>query len=206
MDMEKRTISLKGMQLQKEEGRSTLVGYAAVFGQTANLGSFHEVIAPGAFKRTLASWPDVRATIEHEGGLSTIGRTINETLFLAEDTKGLRVTIYLPNTNAGRDAMELVRERYITQMSFAFSVPKGGDAWAIDDGGRTLRTLREIELHNGDVSLVSYPAYESTTVSVEAREKARQMSGRGGLNSGSAAVAAAARKRKLQLVMLGNRK
>lgn len=173
MEIEKRTISLEGMELRSDEGHPVLEGYAAVFNQATNLGSFDEVIAPGAFRKTLGAGPDVRATIEHEGGLTTIGRTLNSTLFLAEDGKGLRVKIFPPDTQAGRDAVTLIRGGFVNQMSFAFRVPKGGDEWKAGKDGRSLRTLKEVDLHDGDVAVVSYPAYPTT--SVEARAMAEEM-------------------------------
>lgn len=202
MEIEKRTISLEGMELRSDEGHPVLEGYAAVFNLATNLGQFDEVIVPGAFKRTLAASPDVRATIEHEGGLTTIGRTRNNTLLLAEDGKGLRVKIFPPDTQAGRDAMTLVRGKYVNQMSFAFRVPKGGDEWKAGKDGRSLRTLKEVDLHDGDVAIVSYPAY--VTTSVEARAKAEELAAVDGQVTseevGAARARVAAMKREIQII------
>ena len=52
----------------------------------------------------------------------------------------------------------------ITQMSFGFSVRPGGQDWAKDDNGRTIRTLKKVRLY--DVSPVTYPAYPQTDVAV----------------------------------------
>lgn len=210
MEIEKRTISLDELELRSDEGVAVLEGYAAVFNQQTNLGQFDEMVMPGAFKRTLAAGPDVRATIEHEGGLTTIGRTGNNTLLLAEDGRGLRVKIFPPDTQAGRDALTLVRGKYVTQMSFAFRVPKGGDEWKAGKDGRSLRLLKEVDLHDGDVAIVSYPAYATT--SVEARAMAEQMSGVAFVDDGDAAnddeqpadarARVAAKRRAIQLIEL----
>ena len=175
-EQEKRTLEIADLELRSDEGQSIIEGYAAVFNQQTNLGQFDEMIMPGAFKRTLAvDKLDVRATIEHEGGLTTIGRTRNHTLLLAEDGKGLRVKIFPPDTQAGRDAMTLIRGGFVNQMSFAFRVPKGGDEWKPGKDGRSLRLLKNVDLHDGDVAIVAYPAYSAT--SAEARAMAESLAG-----------------------------
>lgn len=204
-DKETRTISLEGVELRSDEGQAVIEGYAAVFNQATNLGQFDEVIAPGAFRRTLASGPDVRATIEHEGGLTTIGRTRNNTLLMSEDGHGLRVKIFPPDTQAARDALTLIRGGFVNQMSFAFRVPKGGDEWQAGKDGRSLRTLKEVDLHDGDVAVVSYPAYPTT--SVEARAMAEQLAGgtvdgagREEGDAGAARARVAAMRRTIQII------
>lgn len=148
---------------------ATLVGYAAVFNHlSVDLGGFREVIRPGAFTGSLARQPDVRAVVEHGGGLEVLGRTTNGTLRLAEDDAGLRVEIEMPDTLAGRDTMTLVRRGDLSQMSFAFRVPQDGDRWTMTDS-YTLRELLNVDIHDGDVSVVAYPAYPATSVEARAR-------------------------------------
>lgn len=172
---ERRLLVAEGLEVREAEDAPPVIeGYAAVFNVPTTIWNFQEQIAPGAFKRTLANNPDVRATVEHEGGLTTIGRTRNGTLALSEDAVGLRVRIVPPDTQAGRDTLTLVRGGYVDQMSFAFRVPEGGEEWGNGDKGMPLRTLRDIELNDGDVSIVTYPAYPQT--SAQARDKATAMS------------------------------
>lgn len=150
----------------------TLTGYAAVFDSLSEkLGSFYERIAKGAFAETLKRGDDVRAFIEHEGGLSTLGRTTAGTLKLTEDSHGLHSTIVLPNTQAARDVSELVKSGNLNQMSFGFRVPKGGDDW-IDgkEGEADVRVLKQVDLI--DVSVVAVPAYPATDVQVASRSRA----------------------------------
>ena len=78
---------------------------------------------------------------------------------LLEDEVGLRVTAKLPNTTRGRDIAELLRTKVIDSMSFGFNVIK--DSWSRDGQTRTLESVRLFE-----TSIVSFPAYPSTTATV----------------------------------------
>jgi len=139
-----------------------LSGYAAVFNNDSVPLPFIERIAPGAFRKTLTETPDVRLLINHEG--LPLARTKNDTLRLHEDETGLYMDADLPDTQAARDLYTLVERGDVDQMSFAFRVIR--QTW---NEGRTERTLTELSLADGDVSVVTYPAYPTTTV--EAREQ-----------------------------------
>jgi phage head maturation protease len=45
-----------------------------------------------------------------------------------------------PNTQTGRDAVTLIERGDVSQMSFGFNVPPGGDSWSEDGDGVPLRT------------------------------------------------------------------
>lgn len=151
----------------QDDGPPRLVGYAARFNVRSHYMGFYETIRPGAFARTLASNPDVRANVQHEGGLLTIGRTTNGTLRLHEDDTGLLIEVEPPDTQAGRDVLTLVNRGDVNEMSFAFRIPDGGDKWTRQDGEHH-RELLDIELDGGDVAVVTGPAYPQTTVEVRA--------------------------------------
>lgn len=165
-----RAFDFRDFEVREEaDSPPVIVGYAAVFNQRSkNLGGFVEEIAPGAFRRTLESNPDVRAAVQHEQGLMTIGRTRNGTLQMEEDEHGLRVRIRPPDTQPGRDALTLVRGGFIDQMSFQFRVPKGGDDWKRTADGTPLRRLLDVDLDGGDVAIVTGPAYPQTSAEVRA--------------------------------------
>lgn len=176
-DPERRICSFGGVELRENGDAPEIVGYAAVFNQrSVELWGFFEEIEPGAFADTLANDPDVRATIDHNGGVTTIGRTRSQTLFLEEDDTGLRARILPPNTQAGRDVVELVRRGDVDQMSFMFRVPPEGASWYYDANNQLIRRLKRVDLENGDVSIVTYPAYPQTSAEVRAAaEKQRRL-------------------------------
>jgi HK97 family phage prohead protease len=161
--IERRTFTIKNVEArQAEDGTMRLSGYAAVFNNDSVPLPFIERIAPGAFRKTLAETPDVRLLINHEG--LPLARTKNGTLRLKEDEAGLYMDADLPDTQAARDLYTLVERGDVDQMSFAFRVIR--QKW---NDMRTERTLTELSLADGDVSVVTYPAYPTTTV--EAREQ-----------------------------------
>jgi HK97 family phage prohead protease len=160
--IERRTFTIKNVEArQAEDGTMRLSGYAAVFNDDSVPLPFIERIAPGAFRKTLSETPDVRLLINHEG--LPLARTKNGTLRLEEDETGLYMNADLPDTQAARDLYTLVERGDVDQMSFAFRVIR--QKW---NDMRTERTLTELSLADGDVSVVTYPAYPTTTV--EARE------------------------------------
>lgn len=148
-------------------GAPILEGYAATYNQPYDLGPFVEQIDPTAFKRTIASGPDVRLLIDHEG--QPLARTKSGTLKLSPDNStGLHVLATLdPSDPDVQRLLPKMRRGDLDQMSFAFRVPPGGDTWEKD---HTLRTIREANLAGGDVSVVTYPANANTSVSVRAKD------------------------------------
>lgn len=130
----------------------TLTGYASTFEDPYDMGWYTETVATGAFKRTLGRKPDVRLLLNH-GGLP-LARTTSRTLTLDTDSKGLRVQASLdPSDPDVAGMVPKMKRGDLNQMSFAFRVDS--DLWEDDF---TKRTLRELDLNNGDVSVVTYPA------------------------------------------------
>jgi HK97 family phage prohead protease len=146
-------------EVRAEGDGMTFTGYAAVFNSPSeDLGGFVEYVAPGAFKRSLQSRNEVKLLWNHDSG-EPLASLRNGTMQLVEDEVGLKVTAQLPNTTRGRDIAELLRTKVIDSMSFGFNVIK--DSWSRDGQTRTLDSVRLFE-----VSVVSFPAYSSTTAQV----------------------------------------
>lgn len=164
MDIERRSAATDPLVLEErgEDKAPVLRGYAAVFNSLSqDLGGFREQIKPGAFADALTS--DVRLLINHDG--LPLARTASGTLKLAEDERGLVVEAQLDPANPIVTQLRSAMQRGdVSQMSFGFSVKPGGQDWAKNDDGVTIRTLKAVRLF--DVSVVSFPAYLDTSVAL----------------------------------------
>jgi HK97 family phage prohead protease len=161
--VETRRITVNEFELRDgaEGDGMTFTGYAAVFNSDSEPLPFTERIAPGAFSRSLRSRNEIKMFLNHDTSQVLASKRAG-TLRLSEDTYGLRVEADLPQTSTGRDLAYLIKRGDISDMSFGFSVPRGGDSWS-DDGAT--RELREVRLH--EVSVVpGWPAYTATSASV----------------------------------------
>lgn len=150
---------------------NTLSGYAAVFDGTATIGGGYERIAPNAFDDILDR-ADPRALINHDPSL-VLGRRSAGTLRLKTDSAGLRFEVDLPDTSYARDLRELVERGDLAGASFGF-IPGEDEITRAPDGKqvRTHTAIRDLI----DVSAVTYPAYEGTSLAlrhVEFRRVAR---------------------------------
>ncbi len=140
-------------------------GVAALYETLSkDLGGFREVIARGAFDEVLATNPSVIACVDHSREAEKIlGSTDSGTLELRATERGLEFTLDIAKTSTGTDIIELIKRGDISKMSFAFFVGEGNDTWT-NYGPETIRTINNFEELN-DISIVSDPAYEETSVS-----------------------------------------
>lgn len=147
----------------------TLEGYAAVFNTPTRIdsweGKFDEIIAPGAFKKTLEERGD-RVVLQFDHGQHPfigsmpIGR-IEE---LSEDSRGLKVKARLFDNDLIRPVRDAIDGQAIKGMSFRFNVL--GEKWD-ESGDVDVRTITEVKLH--EIGPVVFPAYEDTTVGVRSQ-------------------------------------
>lgn len=151
-------------------------GYATVFDSPYTIpdfwGSYTERTVRGAFKATLAAKADVRLLINHND--LPLARTVSGTLKLSEDKTGLAVNADLDATDpdVARILPKMARGD-LSGMSFAFIVRQ--EKWTYGDGKNKLdeRQLLELDLHDGDVSIVTYPANPAASASVRSTEIAQ---------------------------------
>jgi len=155
-------VNTTSFEVRAEGDGMTFTGYASVFNSPSeDLGGFIEYVAPGAFKRSLQSRNEVKLLWNHDAG-EPLASLRGGTMQLVEDEIGLKVTAQLPNTTRGRDVAELLRTKVIDSMSFGFNVIR--DSWSRDGQTRTLESVRLFE-----TSIVSFPAYSSTTATVRSQ-------------------------------------
>jgi uncharacterized protein len=160
---EKRTFAIRAVDGDDDD--MVLEGYAASYNTLSqDLGGFREMIAPGAFKRSLEAGDDVKCLFNHDPS-RILGRRSAGTLTLTDTKLGLCFRCQLdPNNTDHRNIHASIKRGDIDQCSFAFQVPDGGDDWdeETDSAGKKFikRTLRNVTLM--DVSAVTYPAYNAT--------------------------------------------
>lgn len=151
----------------------TLAGYAAMFNSWANIGGFDERVMPGAFARTLVE-DDCVALWNHEDRYPLARRSAGS-LELHEDSQGLHTLIRLdPAISYHADLWAGVKSGVIKNMSFRFSVEPDGETYERDKHGRAKRTIHEAKLF--EVSPVTFPAYESTSISARAQRRVHEVS------------------------------
>jgi len=165
-EMDKRELQTKFKVLRQEANSDELIidGYFALYENETELfeGSY-EIITKGAFDNTLNN--DIRALWNHDTQF-VLGRNKSGTLELKTDDKGLFATVRLPNTQYARDLYELVSRGDVDQASFGFNI-LAEDLEELASGGYRWR-INEIDLH--EISVVTFPAYENTSVSARSRQ------------------------------------
>lgn len=133
-------------------------------------GEYDEVIDGHAFDATLAADPDVAFLVNHRG--VTMARTRGRrSLQLSVSSLGLNSTAYVnPERQDVRDLVVAVKDRDITEMSFAFRIEDG--VW--NDDFTLFRILR-VNLDRGDVSAVNYGANPYTSIAARSGELLRDL-------------------------------
>ncbi|MBM7598476.1 HK97 family phage prohead protease [Virgibacillus halotolerans] len=160
---------------EDDEKKDVIVGYALRFNTYSgvmyhpHIGEFTERIDPTALDN--ADISQVTALINHDANM-VLGRSTSGTLTLEVDEFGLKYTIDPPDTSYARDLMESMKRGDISQSSFAFSLDyEDENAEVIErdvDSDIKIRTIKRFK-DISDVSVVTYPAYESADVIVAQR-------------------------------------
>ena len=152
----------------KEGDDLFIEGYFAVFGSNYEIWpGATESVDPHAFDDTLKN-DDVRALADHVT-LLVLGRNIRGTLELKVDEKGLWGRIKI--NRADQDAMNLyarVERGDVDQCSFGFDILEEEISYS-PDGSSVHWTIKKVKLY--EVSVVTFPAYEETSVAVASRKK-----------------------------------
>lgn len=138
-----------------------IAGYGLKFGKPSiSRGKFVEYIRAGAFNGV--DLTEVLALFEHNYA-SLLGRVDAGTLSLNVDDVGLHFVLDITDTTLGRDVYNNVKLGNLKGMSFSFHLAKGGDEWK--QGEKPIRIINKIKSLE-EISVVSVPAYEDTSVQV----------------------------------------
>ncbi|MHB8233742.1 MAG: HK97 family phage prohead protease [Solirubrobacteraceae bacterium] len=188
-----RTFQLQNVEVRgAADGGLHITGRAAVFGQASeDLGGFRERIQRGAFKQALADSPDVVLLQNHDPNL-VLARTTSGTLRVYEDPSGLCIDAQAGDTSYARDLAVTMKRGDVSQMSFAFTVAPDGETWE-RGGGKRQVTVTEVE-RLFDVSVVTQPAYPTTSAKVRKRDMAVHPARRASLLTKAEASLSAARR------------
>ena len=136
-------------------------------------GEYHERVAVGAGRKTIASQPDVAFLVNH-GGV-TMARTTNGSLELEERREGGWHDAWLnPKRQDVSDLVAAIEDGDLDQMSFAFMIPDGFGQWSEEF---TEFEIRAYDLNRGDVSAVNYGASPYTDISARSAEILQDLDG-----------------------------
>ncbi len=123
-------------------------------------GAYIEIIKRGALDG--ADLSDVRLLYNHDLNKVPLART-PKTMQLEVTPAGLTMRAVLPNTAEAAAVHEAVKRGDLSGMSFAFTVPVGGDQYDPATNTRTIKQISKVY----ECSVVPFPAYPAA--SVEAR-------------------------------------
>lgn len=149
-----------------------LTGLAAPFNsETTIAGEFREIIRPGAFTKTLKDRRGQFLLYGHKSD-NVLARTLNGTMTLHEASDGLRFKADIIDTQLGVDVLKLVKRGDVNGMSFGFVTR--ADKW--NTAGRGELPLRELlDLEIDEISVVSFPAYRTTSVQTVRQLSAKEL-------------------------------
>lgn len=145
---------------RSEDNRLYISGYFAVFNSNYELWQgATESIDEHAFDNALSD--DIRCLIDHETRL-VLGRNKAGTLTLKVDSRGLWGEVEInPNDQDAMNLYERVKRGDVDQCSFGFDIT---DEEFSDRGDGTVHwTIKSVKLY--EVSVVTFPAYDETSVS-----------------------------------------
>lgn len=145
------------LEVRGTSGR-TVCGICVPFDEPTEIrdyeGTYSETIVRGAFARTIAERADkVKFLAHHDRLAMPLGRAI----LLREDERGLYGEFKVSETQAGDEALALIKDGALDAFSIGFRPIR--ETWNMT---RTERTHYEVALH--EVSAVNFPAYAGAEI------------------------------------------
>ena len=166
MKKEIRAFNFEVRAEQNDEHGHFLTGRPIVFNAKTNLGWYDETIASGALDD--ADLRDVRFLINHNIDMIPLARSRNNnensTMQLSVDDEGMKIRVDLDteNNSEARNLYSAVERGDLDGMSFMFTVE--ADSWDDSDSDHPSRTIEKLG-KIFEVSAVTFPAYEQTSIS-----------------------------------------
>lgn len=139
------------LEIKAADDSGTVEGLGSVFG---NIDSYGDIVAPGAFAKSLASGRKVKMLWQHNAD-----QPVGVWDQIEETGKGLRVKGRIAvDTQLGKDVMAMLRMEAIDGLSIGYRTIN-----STFDESTGIRTLNEIELW--EVSVVTFPANPQAVLS-----------------------------------------
>lgn len=170
-DLEQRAYNFEMRADMRDENTGVITGRPIVYDSKTDLGWFDEVIERGALIGT--NLRDVRFLVNHNTDMIPLARSrnnnANSTMQMTVDDQGMaiRVDLDVQNNSEARNLYSAIERGDITGMSFMFRVDD--EEWQDLESEHPLRIIRKIS-DVAEVSAVTWPAYESTSISVRNKE------------------------------------
>jgi HK97 family phage prohead protease len=134
----------------------TFTGYGAFFN---NIDSYGDVIASGAFTKTLADFNGSAQMPAMLWNHDAMAMPIGVWLDIAEDAHGLKVSGQFLDTTSGNDSYILAKTGAVSGLSIGYIVT-GFEMSVVN--GKSIRTITEVQLF--EISLVTFPANDLARV------------------------------------------
>lgn len=169
-ELESRSFTFE-VRAEETESGHIITGRPIVYNSITNIGDFDEVIERGALDN--ADLTDVRFLTNHDLSKIPLARSRrnngNSTMQLTVDYEGMAIRVDLDTeNNAEASALySAVQRGDITGMSFMFSVVD--ERWENLESEHPTRHILAIGTVI-EVSAVTFPAYDSTSISARNRE------------------------------------
>lgn len=172
----RRELYTTGLQVREAPEGNRIEGYAIMFGVSSapfvsnDDEEIREVIAPEAVTRELLDASDIKMTMYHNREKLLARSNRGEgTLSYGVDGDGVRFSFTVPDTQTGREALELVRRGDIDGCSFAFTTDYRNRAnvsrETTKENGRSVTTYTVRKMSGiYDFTITPDPAYPATTV------------------------------------------
>ncbi len=164
-----RSTRFDDLEVKEVANTVEFVGHAAVYDEETQfdipgIGTVHELIDRGAFRKVLASKPQVPMLYNHDPN-AILADTGNGTLSLKEDTRGLLVNASLDRSDPDvQRVVAKIKSGLVRGMSFGFVAGSGNQKIEHRQGGvlRRLSGFKKLL----DVGPVVGPAYSGTDVAL----------------------------------------
>ena len=170
-ELERRSYNFEIRAEQREDGTGVITGRPIVYNSRTDLGYFDEVIERGALDG--ADLKDVRFLVNHDVSKIPLARSRNNnensTMQLSPDDQGMaiRVNLDVENNSEARNLYSAIERGDISGMSFAFGIDD--EEWTELESDHPTRHIKKISTVV-EVSAVTFPAYEDTSISVRNKE------------------------------------